>query len=154
MPWKFFRPQLSKSTTHFLMKDMDIAVERLNKTMERKNILVYGIMTWRYHGCGIGLQVYSTVLFEHRLHIPDCYNEGAREFQSKEWTMPQKASVGLIIVLDCGIKAVEEIICQGERDWFHHLRPSCPRWCTAPCCSHSECQRRQHLSHEHLSGCG
>ena len=40
---RFFRPQLSDLINPFLMKDMDIAVERLNKAMGKKErILVYG----------------------------------------------------------------------------------------------------------------
>ena len=40
---KFFRPQLPDLYDPFLMKDMDIAVERLNKAMGKKErILVYG----------------------------------------------------------------------------------------------------------------
>ena len=40
---RFFRPQLSELHDPFLMKDMSIAVERLNKAMGRKErIMVYG----------------------------------------------------------------------------------------------------------------
>ena len=40
---RFFRPQLSELHDPFLMKDMDIAVDRLNEAMGRKErILVYG----------------------------------------------------------------------------------------------------------------
>ena len=39
----FFRPKLSNLHDPFLMNDMDIAVERLNKALGRKErILVYG----------------------------------------------------------------------------------------------------------------
>ena len=40
---KFFRPQLPDLYDPFLMKDMDVAVERLNKAMGKKErILIYG----------------------------------------------------------------------------------------------------------------
>ena len=40
---RFFRPQLSELINPFLMKDMDVAVDRLNDAMGRKErILVYG----------------------------------------------------------------------------------------------------------------
>ena len=40
---KFFRPQLPDLHDPFLMKDMDVAVERLNKAMGKKErILIYG----------------------------------------------------------------------------------------------------------------
>ena len=38
---KFFRPQLPDLYDPFLMKDMDIAVERLNKAMERKSAFLF-----------------------------------------------------------------------------------------------------------------
>ena len=41
---KFFRPSLEDIHSPFLMKDMDKAVERIEKAMETgENILVYGI---------------------------------------------------------------------------------------------------------------
>ena len=56
---RFFRPQLSELHDPFLMKDMDIAVERLNLAMGRKErIMVYG---------DYDVDIPSTVLFEHRL---------------------------------------------------------------------------------------
>ena len=40
---RFFRPQLNELHDPFLMKDMSLAVERLNKAMGRKErIMVYG----------------------------------------------------------------------------------------------------------------
>ena len=40
---RFFRPQLADLINPFLMKDMDVAVDRLNDAMGRKErILVYG----------------------------------------------------------------------------------------------------------------
>ena len=40
---RFFRPQLNDLINPFLMKDMDVAVDRLNDAMGRKErILVYG----------------------------------------------------------------------------------------------------------------
>ena len=40
---RFFRPQLNDILNPFLMKDMDVAVDRLNDAMGRKErILIYG----------------------------------------------------------------------------------------------------------------
>ena len=38
---KFFRPQLPDLYDPFLMKDMDIAVERLNRQWERKSAFLF-----------------------------------------------------------------------------------------------------------------
>ena len=55
---RFFRPQLSDLINPFLMKDMDIAVDRLNDAMGRKErILVYG--DYDVDGCTAVALVYK-----------------------------------------------------------------------------------------------
>ena len=60
---RFFRPQLSDLINPFLMKDMDIAVDRLNDAMGRKErILVYG--DYDVDGCtAVNNQCYLKVCF-------------------------------------------------------------------------------------------
>ena len=75
---RFFRPQLADLINPFLMKDMDIAVDRLNDAMGRKErILVYG--DYDVDGCtAVALvfkflqQFYSNIDY----YIPDRYEEG------------------------------------------------------------------------------
>lgn len=107
---RFFRPQLSELHDPFLMKDMDRAVERLNRAMGRKErILVYGdydvdgttAVTLVYKFLQ---QFYSNIDY----YIPDRYNEGYGVSQ-KGVDYAYETGVKLVIVLDCGIKAVEEI---------------------------------------------
>lgn len=107
---RFFRPQLSELHDPFLMKDMDRAVERLNQAMGRKErILVYGdydvdgttAVTLVYKFLQ---QFYSNIDY----YIPDRYNEGYGVSQ-KGVDYAYETGVKLVIVLDCGIKAVEEI---------------------------------------------
>lgn len=107
---KFFRPQLPDLHDPFLMKDMDRAVERLNQAMGRKErILVYGdydvdgttAVTLVYKFLQ---QFYSNIDY----YIPDRYNEGYGVSQ-KGVDYAYETGVKLVIVLDCGIKAVEEI---------------------------------------------
>ena len=107
---RFFRPQLSELPDPFLMKDMDRAVERLNQAMGRKErILVYGdydvdgttAVTLVYKFLQ---QFYSNIDY----YIPDRYNEGYGVSQ-KGVDYAYETGVKLVIVLDCGIKAVEEI---------------------------------------------
>ena len=75
---KFFRPQLPDLYDPFLMKDMDIAVERLNKAMGKKErILVYG--DYDVDGTTAVALVYKFIQqFYSNLdyYIPDRYNEG------------------------------------------------------------------------------
>lgn len=75
---RFFRPQLADLINPFLMKDMDVAVDRLNDAMGRKErILVYG--DYDVDGCtAVALvykflqQFYSNIDY----YIPDRYDEG------------------------------------------------------------------------------
>ena len=55
---RFFRPQLSDLINPFLMQDMDIAVDRLNDAMGRKErIMVYG--DYDVDGCTAVALVYK-----------------------------------------------------------------------------------------------
>ena len=107
---RFFRPQLADLINPFLMKDMDIAVDRLNDAMGRKErILVYG--DYDVDGCtAVALvfkflqQFYSNIDY----YIPDRYEEGYG-VSKKGIDYAKATGVKLIIILDCGIKAIEEI---------------------------------------------
>ena len=107
---RFFRPQLADLINPFLMKDMDVAVDRLNDAMGRKErILVYG--DYDVDGCtAVALvyrflqQFYSNIDY----YIPDRYNEGYG-VSKQGIDYARETGVKLIIILDCGIKAIEEI---------------------------------------------
>lgn len=107
---RFFRPQLADLINPFLMKDMDIAVDRLNDAMGRKErILVYG--DYDVDGCtAVALvykflqQFYSNIEY----YIPDRYEEGFG-VSRKGIDYAKQQGVKLIIILDCGIKAINEI---------------------------------------------
>src|SRR5574344_1994934 len=107
---RFFRPQLNDLINPFLMKDMDLAVDRLNDAMGRKErIMVYG--DYDVDGCtAVALvykflqQFYSNIEY----YIPNRYDEGYG-VSRKGIEHAYEAGVKLIIVLDCGIKAIEEI---------------------------------------------
>lgn len=106
----FFRPQLTELHDPFTMNDMQVAVDRLNLAMGRKErIMVYG--DYDVDGCtAVALvykflqQFYSNIDF----YIPDRYEEGYG-ISKKGIDFAAQTGVGLIIVLDCGIKAIEEI---------------------------------------------
>lgn len=67
---RFFRPQLNDLHNPFLMKDMDVAVERLNLAMGRENSGVWRLRRGRNYSRRTGFQVFATVLLEHRLLYP------------------------------------------------------------------------------------
>jgi len=98
---RYFRPQLADLINPFLMKDMDIAVDRLNDAMGRKErILVYG--DYDVDGCtAVALvykflqQFYSNIDY----YIPDRYDEGYG-ISKKGLEYARETGVKLIIILD------------------------------------------------------
>ncbi len=113
---RFFRPQLADLINPFLMKDMDVAVDRLNDAIGRKErIMVYG--DYDVDGCtAVALvykflqQFYSNIEY----YIPDRYEEGYG-VSKKGVDYAAENNVKLIIILDCGIKAIDEIAYAKER---------------------------------------
>ncbi len=154
---RFFRPQLADLINPFLMKDMDIAVDRLNDAMGRKErILVYG--DYDVDGCtAVALvykflqQFYSNIEY----YIPDRYEEGYG-VSHKGIDYARQKGVKLIIILDCGIKAVEEISYAKEQgiDFIicdHHV----PDEIMPPAVAILNPKRQDDTyPFKHLSGCG
>ena len=107
---KFFHPSLKDLYDPFLMPDMDKAVGGLNKAMGRKErIMVFG--DYDVDGTtAVALvykflrQYYSNIDY----YIPTRYDEGYG-ISLRSIDMAAEQGVKLIIVLDCGIKANEEI---------------------------------------------
>ncbi|MBR6988498.1 MAG: single-stranded-DNA-specific exonuclease RecJ [Bacteroidaceae bacterium] len=154
---KFFRPHLRELHDPFLLNDMDKAVERLNLAMGRKErVLVYGdydvdgttavALVYKFL-----LQFYSNVDY----YIPDRYEEGYG-VSHRGVDYAAETGVKLVIVLDCGIKAVEEITYAKERgiDFIicdHHV----PDEILPPAVAILNAKRiDNHYPYPHLSGCG
>lgn len=104
----FFRPKLSMLHDPFLMKDMDLATERIEQAINKEEkVLVYG--DYDVDGTtsvalffGFLNSFYSHCDF----YIPDRYKEGyGISSQGITWAKDQGYS--LIVALDCGIKSVE-----------------------------------------------
>lgn len=154
---RFFRPQLSDLINPFLMKDMDIAVDRLNDAMGRKErILVYG--DYDVDGCTAVALVYKFLMqFYSNIdyYIPNREEEGYG-VSYKGVDHAKETGVKLIIVLDCGIKAVEEIAYAKEKgiDFIicdHHV----PDEVLPPAVAILNPKRADSTyPYSHLSGCG
>lgn len=154
---RFFRPQLSDLHDPFLMNDMQVAVDRLNQALGRKeHIMVYG--DYDVDGCtAVALvykflsQFYSNIDF----YIPDRYEEGYG-ISHKGIDFAAEMGVKLIIVLDCGIKAVEEVAYAREKgiDFIicdHHV----PDDELPPAVAILNPKRHDNrYPYTHLSGCG
>ncbi len=106
----FFSPSLDDLHDPFLMPDMDKAVERLNRAMGAKErIMIYGdydvdgttavALVYKY------LQNYYSNI---EYYIPTRYEEGYG-ISRKSIEYAAENDVKLVVVLDCGIKAIEEI---------------------------------------------
>ena len=154
---KFFRPQLPDLLDPFLMKDMDVAVERLNKALGKKErILVYG--DYDVDGTTAVSLVYKFIQeFYSNIdyYIPDRYEEGyGVSFKGVDYAV--ETGVKLVIVLDCGIKAIEEIAYAKEKgiDFIicdHHV----PDEELPPAVAILNAKRLDNTyPYEHLSGCG
>ena len=113
---RFFRPMLNELIDPFLMNDMDVAVDRLNDAMGRKErIMVYG--DYDVDGCTAVALVYK--FLQHFYSNIDYYipnREGEGYGVSRQGIdFAAETGVKLIIVLDCGIKAIDEIAYAKER---------------------------------------
>ena len=112
----FFRPSLSNLHDPFLMKDMDLAVERLHKAVtEGEKILIYG--DYDVDGTTAVALVYSYLKrFTSSIdfYIPDRYDEGyGVSVKGIDWAAENGFT--LIITLDCGIKAIEKTLHAKEK---------------------------------------
>jgi single-stranded-DNA-specific exonuclease len=113
---EFFQPSVRQLHAAFLMKDMDRAVDRITTAINRQeNILVYG--DYDVDGTSAVALLYG-FLTEHydqvSYYIPDRYKEGygvsyvGIDFASDN-------DIGLIIALDCGVKAVDQVLNAKEK---------------------------------------
>ena len=106
----FFRPKLTDLHDPFLMKDMDKAVERLEQAIEKQEkVLIYG----DYDVDGTTSVALMYQFLRNRLknldyYIPDRYSEGYG-ISKTSILFAAEQNITLVIVLDCGIKAVEKI---------------------------------------------
>ncbi|MEH6513975.1 single-stranded-DNA-specific exonuclease RecJ [Maribacter arcticus] len=113
----FFRPQLSELHNPFLMKDMDIAVKRIEEAIDNgENILVFG----DYDVDGTtAVALLSSYLLSYypnvATYIPDRYDEGyGVSFKGIDFA--EDNGFSLIVALDCGVKAIDKVAYAKEKD--------------------------------------
>ncbi|MCT4636756.1 MAG: single-stranded-DNA-specific exonuclease RecJ [Bacteroidales bacterium] len=106
----FFRPTLQDLHDPFLMQDMEVAVERIEKAITtNENIMIYG--DYDVDGTTSVAMMYtflSNYTENTSYYIPDRYEEGYG-ISYKGIEHAASNNITLIIALDCGIKAVEKI---------------------------------------------
>ena len=106
----FFRPQLQELHDPFLMKDMDKAVQRINHALtNNERILIYG----DYDVDGTTSVALMATYLETKsdfiaTYIPDRFEEGyGISYKGIDYAIDN--DFGLIIALDCGVKAIEKV---------------------------------------------
>ena len=110
--YQFLNPNLKNLYDPFLYPDMQKAVNRLNRALGNKErILIYG--DYDVDGTTAVSLVYkfleqNTWASNLDYYIPDRYDEGYG-ISDKGIAYAKETGVGLIICLDCGIKAIEKI---------------------------------------------
>ena len=106
----FFRPQLQDLHDPFLMKDMDKAVQRIEQVLSKnERILIYGDYDVDGTTSVALMATYLETKSEHiATYIPDRFEEGyGISYKGIDYAVDN--DFGLIIALDCGIKAIEKV---------------------------------------------
>jgi single-stranded-DNA-specific exonuclease len=106
----YFRPSLSQLHDPFLMKDMDAAVNRIEKAVKnQEKILVYG--DYDVDGTTAVALMYSFLKGFYPqvdFYIPDRYKEGYG-ISERGVRFAAENGFSLVIALDCGIKAIDKV---------------------------------------------
>ena len=106
----FFRPNLDNTHDPFLMKGMDLAVDRLIKAKNsNEKVLIYG--DYDVDGTTSVSMIYLFLVSQAincQFYIPDRYEEGYG-LSKKGIDFAFKEKINLIITLDCGIRAVKQV---------------------------------------------
>ena len=113
----FFRPSLEDLHNPFLMKDMDLAVNRIETAIKNKeNILIFG--DYDVDGTTAVSLVYTYINSVYKnvvTYIPDRYEEGYG-VSYKGIDFASDNNISLIIALDCGTKAIDKVAYAKEKN--------------------------------------
>ena len=153
----YFRPSLEDIHDPFLMKDMDVAVARIEAAIaNNENILVYG--DYDVDGTTAVSLVASylkTIYPNIATYIPDRYAEGyGISYMGIDFA--QDNDFSLIIALDCGIKALDKVTYATEKNIdfiicdHHKPGPEIPKAVAVLNAKRSDCT----YPFDELCGCG
>jgi single-stranded-DNA-specific exonuclease len=114
---QFFRPSLDDLHDPYLMKDMDKAVERIEKAIiTAENILIFGDYDVDGTTAVSLVSSYLRSFYPNvTTYIPDRYDEGyGISFKGIDYA--DDNNISLIIALDCGIKSIDHVAYAKERN--------------------------------------
>ncbi len=153
----FFRPSLEDLHDPFLMKDMDLAVKRIETAIaSEENILVYGDYDVDGTTSVALVSSYLKTYYPNvHTYIPDRYDEGyGISYKGIDFAADNDFS--LIIALDCGIKAIDKVAYASEKDVdfiicdHHRPGPEIPKAAAVLDPKRSDCE----YPFKELCGCG
>lgn len=154
---EYFRPSLDNLHDPFLLKDMDLAVERINNAIAKnERILIYGDYDVDGTTSVSLVYLYLNKYFKNlQYYVPDRHVEGYG-ISTQGIDFAAETGVSVIIALDCGIKAIDKINYAKEKgiDFIicdHHRPGDC-----LPDAVAVIDQKRDDCTYpyKHLSGCG
>ena len=105
---EFFRPDINSLHDPFLMKDMKKIVKKIEDSREER-IMILG--DYDVDGTTSTAMLYTyfkNINYDVLYYIPDRYNEGYG-VSEKAIDYAEKNKVSLIITVDCGIKAINQV---------------------------------------------
>ena len=153
----FFRPELKHLHDPFLMKNMQDAVDRIEKAIANKEkVLVYG--DYDVDGTTSVAMMYSFLKRfspEIEYYIPCRYEEGYG-ISLKGIDYAKKNNFSLIIALDCGIRAFDQVDYANEKEVdfiicdHHNPADKTPKAVAILNPKQSDCN----YPYKELSGCG
>ena len=105
---EFFRPDINSLHDPFLMKDMKKIVEKIDDSREERIMILGDYDVDGTTSTAMLYKYFKNINYDVLYYIPDRYNEGYG-VSEKAIEYAEKNKVSLIITVDCGIKAINQV---------------------------------------------
>ena len=105
---EFFRPDINLLHDPFLMKDMKKVVEKIENSREERIMILGDYDVDGTTSTAMLYKYFKNINYDILYYIPDRYSEGYG-VSEKAIEYAEKNRVSLIITVDCGIKAINQV---------------------------------------------
>ena len=105
---EFFRPDINLLYDPFLMKDMKKVVEKIENSREERIMILGDYDVDGTTSTAMLYKYFKNINYDILYYIPDRYSEGYG-VSEKAIEYAEKNRVSLIITVDCGIKAINQV---------------------------------------------
>ena len=105
---EFFRPNINLLHDPFLMKDMKKVVEKIENSREERIMILGDYDVDGTTSTAMLYKYFKNANYDILYYIPDRYSEGYG-VSEKAIEYAEKSRVSLIITVDCGIKAINQV---------------------------------------------